>query len=75
MEGGFALVGSPDSITRRLVRYQDEMGFGAISCMFQFGTIGLEQFQRSVTLFADKVLPRLRANSAGPQTAADLVGK
>jgi alkanesulfonate monooxygenase SsuD/methylene tetrahydromethanopterin reductase-like flavin-dependent oxidoreductase (luciferase family) len=61
MDGGFALVGSPDSVAERLTRYRSEMGFGTISGMFQFGSVGIDEFRRSVTLFADKVLPRLKA--------------
>ncbi len=61
MDGGFALVGSADSIADRLAQYRSEMGFGTISCMFQFGSLGMEEFTESVTLFAEKVLPRLRA--------------
>lgn len=57
---GFALVGSPDSILERLTRYRDEMGFGTVIGMFQFGSMGMDEFQQSITLFADKVLPRLR---------------
>jgi alkanesulfonate monooxygenase SsuD/methylene tetrahydromethanopterin reductase-like flavin-dependent oxidoreductase (luciferase family) len=61
MDGGFALVGSPDSVAERLTRYRSEMGFGTISGMFQFGSVGIDEFRSSVTLFADKVLPRLKA--------------
>ncbi|MQA10762.1 MAG: LLM class flavin-dependent oxidoreductase [Pseudonocardiaceae bacterium] len=60
MDGGYALVGSPETVADQLAHYQSEMGFGTISGMFQFGTMGMEEFQQSVTLFGDKVLPKLR---------------
>jgi alkanesulfonate monooxygenase SsuD/methylene tetrahydromethanopterin reductase-like flavin-dependent oxidoreductase (luciferase family) len=61
MDNGFAIVGSADSVAERLTQYQSEIGFGTMSGMFQFGSMGIEEFQSSVTLFADKVLPKLKA--------------
>lgn len=61
MDNGFALVGSADSIADRLIQYQSEIGFGTISGMFQFGSMGIDEFRSSVTLFAEKVLPKLKA--------------
>jgi alkanesulfonate monooxygenase SsuD/methylene tetrahydromethanopterin reductase-like flavin-dependent oxidoreductase (luciferase family) len=61
IDGGFALVGSAETVADRLAQYRSEMGFGTLSCMFQFGSLGMEDFTNSVTLFADKILPRLKA--------------
>jgi alkanesulfonate monooxygenase SsuD/methylene tetrahydromethanopterin reductase-like flavin-dependent oxidoreductase (luciferase family) len=61
MDSGFAMVGSPDTIAEKLTQYQSEIGFGTMMGMFQFGSMGKDEFESSVNLFADKVLPRLKA--------------
>jgi alkanesulfonate monooxygenase SsuD/methylene tetrahydromethanopterin reductase-like flavin-dependent oxidoreductase (luciferase family) len=60
MDRGYALAGSPETIRQRLADYQKELGFGTFSGIFQFGTLGHEEFLRSVTLFAEQVMPALR---------------
>lgn len=61
IDNGFAIVGSADSVADQLTRYQSELGFGTMLGMFQFGSMGMEDFTQSITLFASKVLPRLKA--------------
>jgi alkanesulfonate monooxygenase SsuD/methylene tetrahydromethanopterin reductase-like flavin-dependent oxidoreductase (luciferase family) len=71
LERGFAIAGSPESVRQQLDRYQRELGFGIFSGVFQFGTVGPEEFERSVRLFAGQVMPALRpAGQAGPAAAA-----
>jgi alkanesulfonate monooxygenase SsuD/methylene tetrahydromethanopterin reductase-like flavin-dependent oxidoreductase (luciferase family) len=61
MDRGYALAGSPETIRQRLADHQKELGFGTFSGIFQFGSLGHEEFLRSVTLFAEQVMPALRA--------------
>ena len=61
IDDGFVLAGSPDTVAEKLDLYSKEMGFGTISGMFQFGSMGPDEFNTSVHLFADKVLPRIRS--------------
>ena len=64
---GYALVGSAETVRQQIESYQAEMGFGLLSGVFQFGSLPHELFRRSVSLFADKVMPHLRALAAAPQ--------
>jgi alkanesulfonate monooxygenase SsuD/methylene tetrahydromethanopterin reductase-like flavin-dependent oxidoreductase (luciferase family) len=60
MDRGFALAGSPATVRQQIEEYQREMGFGVFSGVFQFGSLGHEEFERSVRLFASDVMPALR---------------
>jgi len=60
VERGYVLLGSPESVRQQIERHQAELGFGVFSGIFQFGTLGHEEFERSVRLFAGSVLPALR---------------
>ena len=60
LERGFVLAGSPDTVRQQIDRYSGELGFGIFSGIFQFGSLGHEEFERSVRLFAECVLPALR---------------
>jgi alkanesulfonate monooxygenase SsuD/methylene tetrahydromethanopterin reductase-like flavin-dependent oxidoreductase (luciferase family) len=60
VERGYVLLGSPESVRQQIERHQAELGFGIFSGIFQFGSLGHEEFERSVRLFAGQVLPALR---------------
>ncbi len=60
IERGYALVGSPATIRQQLEQYASELGFGIFCGICQFGSLGHEEFERSVRLFADGVIPALR---------------
>jgi alkanesulfonate monooxygenase SsuD/methylene tetrahydromethanopterin reductase-like flavin-dependent oxidoreductase (luciferase family) len=60
VERGYALVGSPDTVRQKFTAYQQELGFGCFSGIFQFGSLGHEDFLGSLHLFADKVMPAVR---------------
>lgn len=66
LDRGFALAGSPATVRQQIAEYQRELGFGIFSGVFQFGTVGHEEFERSVRLFAGQVMPALRAAGADP---------
>jgi alkanesulfonate monooxygenase SsuD/methylene tetrahydromethanopterin reductase-like flavin-dependent oxidoreductase (luciferase family) len=58
---GEALAGSADTVRRALLRQVSEAGVNYLVCRFAFGDLSLEESQRSVRLFIDKVMPALRA--------------
>jgi alkanesulfonate monooxygenase SsuD/methylene tetrahydromethanopterin reductase-like flavin-dependent oxidoreductase (luciferase family) len=70
MDRGYALAGSPETVRQRLEEFQKELGFGTFTGVFQFGTLGHEEFLRSVTLFADRVMPALRPLGQDQEQAA-----
>jgi alkanesulfonate monooxygenase SsuD/methylene tetrahydromethanopterin reductase-like flavin-dependent oxidoreductase (luciferase family) len=62
---GYALVGSPATVRQQLERCASELGFGIFCGIGQFGSLGHEEFERSVRLFADGVMPALRPAGDG----------
>jgi len=61
VERGYALIGSPETVRQQIEAYQQELGFGLFSGIFQFGSLPGELFRQSVRRFADKVMPHLRS--------------
>ena len=57
---GMFVCGSPETVTEILARRFDEMGYGNLVCMLQFGTLPRELTEKSMTLFANEVMPKLR---------------
>ncbi len=61
VESGAAFVGNPDDIYDQISRYVAGMGgFESASLQVNFNTIGYEDAERSMRLFSEKVMPRLR---------------
>ncbi|HLI38460.1 MAG TPA: LLM class flavin-dependent oxidoreductase [Streptosporangiaceae bacterium] len=73
MDRGYAVAGSPETVRQQITAYQKDLGFGTFSGIFQFGTVSHEEFTRSVTLFAENVMPALRP-LAGGQPAVPAAG-
>jgi alkanesulfonate monooxygenase SsuD/methylene tetrahydromethanopterin reductase-like flavin-dependent oxidoreductase (luciferase family) len=61
VESGAAWIGTPDDITSQIERYVAGMGgFESASLQVNFNTIGYDDAARSVRLFSEKVMPRLK---------------
>ena len=60
------VAGTPAEAVDLLTRAQEMMGFTQIDCTFYFGGMPFEHAQRSHRLFAEKVMPKLRA--LGPKS-------
>lgn len=54
------IAGTPDDAVTLLERAQDKMGFTQVDCTFWFGGITHAQAQRSLRLFAEGVIPKLK---------------
>jgi alkanesulfonate monooxygenase SsuD/methylene tetrahydromethanopterin reductase-like flavin-dependent oxidoreductase (luciferase family) len=67
---GYAVVGSPDTVTTRLRELHDELGFGQVIGLFALGDISHEETVRSMELFASAVMPALRPLGAADAVAA-----
>lgn len=66
---GYAVVGSPDSVTARLRELHDELGFGQLIGLLAPGDITHERTIRGMNLFASDVMPAIRMlGSAVPTT-------
>jgi alkanesulfonate monooxygenase SsuD/methylene tetrahydromethanopterin reductase-like flavin-dependent oxidoreductase (luciferase family) len=60
-EHGIGLIGSPDTVATKLRQYADEGMFNTLLGEFNFGYLTDEQVMRSLRLFGEEVMPRLRA--------------
>ena len=60
---GRMIAGSPRNVADQLQAQIDESGVNYIACRFAFGDITFEEARRSVELFAEQVMPRLRARA------------
>jgi alkanesulfonate monooxygenase SsuD/methylene tetrahydromethanopterin reductase-like flavin-dependent oxidoreductase (luciferase family) len=65
---GMIICGGPDSVVQQFEKYQKQIGFGKVITMMQFGTLPHDLTVKSMELFAQKVMPRLRhiAEQAAP---------
>lgn len=65
-EEGYFFAGSPDTVFGQLERFYERVGgFGNFLMMIQAGTMGFDLVAKSMTLFAQEVLPRFRAEVFG----------
>jgi len=70
LEGGYVVVGSPDSVAARLQQLQQQLGFGQLNGLFSIGDISHEETKRSMELFSSKVMPALRPLGTAQNTVA-----
>lgn len=58
-KGGCVIVGSPETVRQRLADYAKQVGFGLCVANFSVGNIPHENTRKSMTLFAQEVMPKL----------------
>jgi alkanesulfonate monooxygenase SsuD/methylene tetrahydromethanopterin reductase-like flavin-dependent oxidoreductase (luciferase family) len=68
--GGYVVVGSPETVRQRLEDYAKRVGFGVLVANFSVGNVPSELTQRSMTLFAQQVMPKLRPVNSDASTVA-----
>src|SRR5437764_15232921 len=61
--GGRMIAGSPRTVGGELQAQVDESGVNYIACRFAFGDITFDEARRSIELFAEQVMPRLRTRA------------
>jgi alkanesulfonate monooxygenase SsuD/methylene tetrahydromethanopterin reductase-like flavin-dependent oxidoreductase (luciferase family) len=61
VDGQYAIVGSPETVTDLLTANLRRLGTGNLLGLFQLGTLPTELVRKNLALFADQVMPRLRA--------------
>jgi alkanesulfonate monooxygenase SsuD/methylene tetrahydromethanopterin reductase-like flavin-dependent oxidoreductase (luciferase family) len=60
LRDGYCIVGSPDTVTRRIKEQQEALGVGVFLTYLPFGTMEPPQAMQSLELFAKEVMPNLR---------------
>ena len=56
----FLVIGTPDTVIRQIKRVQERVGITHFNCSFWFGDIEHPRIMKSMTLFANEVLPAFR---------------
>jgi alkanesulfonate monooxygenase SsuD/methylene tetrahydromethanopterin reductase-like flavin-dependent oxidoreductase (luciferase family) len=70
VDGSYAVVGSPETVTEKLCAIVDRLGAGYLLGLFQLGTLPHAETMANIGLFADQVLPKVKAAfPAGPTWA------
>ncbi len=57
---GMFVCGGPSTVAEILARRFEEMGYGNLVCMLQFGTLPAPLTEKNLRLFAAEVMPKLR---------------
>jgi alkanesulfonate monooxygenase SsuD/methylene tetrahydromethanopterin reductase-like flavin-dependent oxidoreductase (luciferase family) len=60
VEGGYAIVGSPQTVAEKLTENLRRLGTGNLLGLFQLGTLPADLTRRNLELFAHEVMPVLR---------------
>ncbi len=71
-EGGYAIVGSPETVRDKMLDQIKEMQVGNVLGLFQLGTLPADLTKKNMTLFAEKVLPALRKELGPPASDEEL---
>jgi alkanesulfonate monooxygenase SsuD/methylene tetrahydromethanopterin reductase-like flavin-dependent oxidoreductase (luciferase family) len=58
--GAYAIVGSPETVRKKFIEYIERLGVGNLLGLFQLGTLPADLTKKSMTLFAQEVMPGLR---------------
>jgi len=61
VEGQYAIVGSPETVTQKLTENLERLGAGNLLGLFQLGTLPADLTRRNLEMFAAEVMPKLRA--------------
>lgn len=54
------ILGSPDEVGEKIMRYQEELNPTLLSCRLAYPTMSREDILRSIKLFGEKVLPKFK---------------
>jgi hypothetical protein len=61
MPGDPPLMGTPDTVAERLIARLKDYKIGNVVMAFQWGSMPHDMVSRSMTMFAEEVMPRVRA--------------
>ena len=61
VDGRYAIVGSPETVTEQLVEALSALGTGNLLGLFQLGSLPDHLTRKNMALFAEQVMPKLRA--------------
>ncbi len=59
--GAYAIIGSPETVRDRLIELAQHLGVGNLLGLFQLATLPADLTRKNMTLFAEQVMPQVRA--------------
>jgi alkanesulfonate monooxygenase SsuD/methylene tetrahydromethanopterin reductase-like flavin-dependent oxidoreductase (luciferase family) len=60
VEQGVAIVGSPDTVRKRITDFHRQLGFSNFVTLLHFGTLSRELTEKNIRRFASDVLPGIQ---------------
>ncbi len=60
-QGAYAIIGSPETVRDRLIELAKYLGVGNLLGLFQLATLPADLTRKNMTLFAEQVMPQVRA--------------
>ena len=57
IDGNLALIGSPETVTRKIIESQERIGFTVFAASHHVGGMPVEAVDSSIRLFGEKVIP------------------
>jgi alkanesulfonate monooxygenase SsuD/methylene tetrahydromethanopterin reductase-like flavin-dependent oxidoreductase (luciferase family) len=63
---GWVIIGSPETVARKLEETSQELGAGRVVYISDFGAMPNWMMRKSLTMFAEEVMPKFRAEGAQP---------
>jgi alkanesulfonate monooxygenase SsuD/methylene tetrahydromethanopterin reductase-like flavin-dependent oxidoreductase (luciferase family) len=70
LEKGMFICGSPATVRAKLDEYRQEIGFGHLLTLLQFGTLPAELTRKNIEIYASEIIPFFRARTAATATRA-----
>ncbi|WP_102346334.1 LLM class flavin-dependent oxidoreductase [Bacillus sp. Marseille-P3661] len=61
MDEGYVIVGSPKTVSEKLIEAQRDINFGVFVTMLQFGNLSHEMTMKNMELFSKEVMPAVKA--------------
>lgn len=63
IDKGMFICGSPETVRNKLAGYHEQIGFGHLLSLLQFGTLPADLTRKNMDLYAAEVMPFLRKNA------------
>ncbi len=60
IDQGIVIVGSPDTVRKRIIECHNRVGFENLVCLLHFGTLPADLTEKNIRLFASEVLPAIQ---------------
>jgi alkanesulfonate monooxygenase SsuD/methylene tetrahydromethanopterin reductase-like flavin-dependent oxidoreductase (luciferase family) len=65
LEGGYAVVGSPETVRKKIAEWQEMLGFGIFIPLLQIGDMPHYRTVKNMELFATEVMPYFKQSTDG----------